>query len=260
MSERAPRRSRWVERLQRRSDAGRWERAAEQVAGLPRAELSARREEARRLHLSLESFLHCAEARLASGTQEAAWEARLPATADWSWRPALWRAPLARVGGSGLPSPSALCEEITLFHDCPRREIVARQVRNSEGRGAPFGLSVEVFAFEGSFLSLALELPVAAVEGLRRRHLLRLDVLAETERPLDLYARLNLRHGPNTEQLLRGLDVATGEVSVEFDLAQTDLNESRVEKAWIDLILDEPAMNAVTLRDLTFCRHPRAEV
>jgi len=29
---------------------------------------------------------------------------------------------------------------------------------------------------------------------------------------------------------------------------------------WLDLIFESPEMNQVTIRDLTFCRYPRAEI
>jgi hypothetical protein len=51
-----------------------------------------------------------------------------------------------------------------------------------------------------------------------------------------------------------------GEAVVEFDLAYCDLNEKRIEKAWLDLIFEGPAMNQITLRDVTMCRYPRAEI
>ena len=47
---------------------------------------------------------------------------------------------------------------------------------------------------------------------------------------------------------------------MEFDLAYCDLNEKRIEKAWLDLIFEGPAMNQITLRDVTMCRYPRAEI
>lgn len=50
------------------------------------------------------------------------------------------------------------------------------------------------------------------------------------------------------------------DVIVEFDMAYTNLNEKRVERAWVDLIFEGPEMNQVILRDLTFARLPRAEL
>ena len=118
---------------------------------------------------------------------------------------------------------------------------------------------MDVFQFDGSFLSLALDLPQAAIDGLTRRHIIRLEIRVETEKPLEIFGRINVRHGPNIEQLVREFDGSAGELSLEFDLAATRLNETRVERAWLDLIFEGPEMNAITLRDLTLSRRPRAE-
>ena len=70
----------------------------------------------------------------------------------------------------------------------------------------------------------------------------------------------------DTECADRGLgeenfrEIDTGETAVDFDLAYADIVENRIETMWLDLIFDDPAMNQVRMRDLTFCRYPRAEV
>ena len=172
-------------------------------------------------------------------------------------------------GLAGVESRTMIGEEATLFHDCRVSELTLRQVRNQgEADLAPFGLRLDVFRFDGSFLSLAIDLPESACEGLRRRHLMRLDLGLDLEKPLEVFARLNIRHGPNTEAILRELplhatpaDAGGGRaVFVEFDLAYSKLNERRVEKMWLDLIFEGPEMNQITIRDLTLARIPRAEL
>jgi hypothetical protein len=116
-----------------------------------------------------------------------------------------------------------------------------------------------VFRFDGSFLSLVVDLPFDAVDGLKRNHLIRVDTIIEVEKPLEIFARLNIKHGPNTAQIVRELPLDREEINVEFDLAYSRLNEKRVEKAWLDLIFEGPEMNQVTLRDVTLSRRPRAE-
>ena len=118
---------------------------------------------------------------------------------------------------------------------------------------------MDVFRFDGSFLSLLLDLPEQAMMGLQRRHLIRLDTIIELEKPIEIFIRLNIKHGPNTEQLVRELPLHEDEIAVEFDLAYSNINEKRVERAWVDLIFENPQMSQVIIRDLTFCRHPRAE-
>jgi hypothetical protein len=80
------------------------------------------------------------------------------------------------------------------------------------------------------------------------------------EHPIEIFARLNVKHGPNTEQIVRELPLNEEEIVVEFDLAYTKLNENRIEKIWLDLIFEGPEMNQVILRDLTFSRRKRAEL
>ena len=93
---------------------------------------------------------------------------------------------------------------------------------------------------------------VAIVESMRRH--------VEMEKPLEIFARLNIKHGPNVEQIVRELPLNEEEVMVEFDLAYSKMNEKRVERLWVDLIFEGPEMNQVILRDVTFSRRPRAEL
>ena len=84
--------------------------------------------------------------------------------------------------------------------------------------------------------------------------------MVELESPLEIFARLNVKSGPNTEKLVREVPLNSGERHVEFDLAYSRLNEKRIDKAWLDLIFEGPQMNQVVLRDLTFSRRLRAEI
>lgn len=231
--------------------------------GAGRAGLSRLRQQrlmARELRTHLDALIHEADNRLALPLiGNSAF--RKPHGSDWTWRPELWRGPLPVPGMSSVQSGSRLGDEVTLFHDCHFSELTLRQLRNHrESDLAPYGLRLDVFKFDGSFLSLVIDLPDAAVDGLQKRHLIRLDTIVEMEKPLEIFARLNIRHGPNTEQLVRELPLHESEIMVEFDLAYSRLNEKRVEKAWIDLIFEGPEMNQVTIRDVTFSRRPRAEL
>ena len=154
-----------------------------------------------------------------------------------------------------------LGHEATLFHDCQFSELTLRQMRNlREEDLAPYGLRMDVFRFDGSFLSLVVDLPKDGYDGLKRTHLIRLDMIVEMEKPIEIFARLNIKNGPNTEQMVRELDLSHPQTVAEFDMAYSNLNERRVEGAWIDLIFEGPEMNQVVLRDLTFSRRPRAQI
>jgi hypothetical protein len=248
----------WIGRRLRSDGLRRWTRWARAASDTDLPELRERRIEARRLKARLDSFLHVADARLALPLIGNTAFPR-PAGADWAWRPDPWRGPLPVQGVAAVESKTALGRGATLYHDCPRSEMTMRQVRNTrESDLAAHGLQLDVFGFSGSYLSLAVDLPEPAAQGLTRQHLIRVESIVETEEPLEIFARLNVKHGPNTEQVVRELPLATGGVQVEFDLAYTRLNEKRVEKVWLDLIFEGPRMNQVTLRDLTFSRRKRA--
>ncbi len=249
----------WMRQALQGASLRRWSRLADAAPEMPLAELRGQRSAARRLRTRLDELLHVADERLALpliGNQAFP----RPADADWAWRPELWRGPLPQPGIASVPAKAPLGAETTLFHDCPRSEITLRQIRNlRESDLAPYGLRLDVFRFSGSYLSLAVDLPPEACDGLSRRHLIRAETIVEMEKPLEIFARLNIRHGPNTEQIVRELPLNAEEINVEFDLAYTRLNEKRVESMWLDLIFEGPEMNEVILRDLTFSRRPRAE-
>ncbi|EPX82682.1 hypothetical protein ruthe_03140 [Rubellimicrobium thermophilum DSM 16684] len=255
----------WMQGAFDRAVLRRWTAA---VRAAPQAELSVLRRDLARaeaLRLRLGELMAIAGDRLAQPRIGSQAFPRPPGT-DWAWRPRLWRGPLARKGEAGVLNRTPIGEEATVFHDCPLGEITLRQIRNSRTDDlAPFGLRIDVFRFDGSYFALAIDLPPSACEGLKRRHLVRLDIRLEMERPIEIFARLNIRHGPNAEQLVRELPLHQlppqgGEVWVEFDLAYTKLNEKRLEKMWLDLIFEGPRMNQITLRDITFARYPRAEL
>lgn len=238
----------------------RWTRLADRAEGMDAAALRSCRTRARALRRRLDRLIHVADGRLtlpligASGI-------RKPLYSDWAYRPELWSGPVSPPGIAAVENRTRLGEEATLFHDCTRSEITLRQIRNTREEDlAPFGVRLDVFRFDGSFLSLVLDLPHEGVDGLKKRHLVRLDILVEVEKPLEIFARLNVKHGPNTEQIVRELPKDGQDQIVEFDLAYTNLNEKRVERAWLDLIFEGPEMNQVILRDVTLSRRPRAEI
>lgn len=247
-----------LERLTHRRSMRLWARAARLASETKLSKLRQLRNSARLLRTHLNRLIHKADERLALPVIGSNSFPR-PHNADWAWRPKLWRGPLSSPGMSSVQTKSTLGDETTLFHDCSLSEITLRQLRNRHEEDlAPYGIRLDVFKFDGSFLSLVIDMPSGATNGLKRNHLLRMNCIVEMEKPLEIFARLNIKHGPNTEQIVRELPLHEVDVMVEFDLAYSTLNEKRVEKAWIDLIFEGPEMNQVILRDLTFTRRPRA--
>lgn len=250
----------FFERMAQARTLRRWQALAQEAPQAEIADLRRQRAAARRLKRQIDEFLNVAEGRLALPAIGRPGVPR-PHDADWAWRPEPWRGPLPVPGMAAVDSSSKLGSEATLFHDCHASELSLRQLRNTrEADLAPFGLRVDVFRFEGTYLSLAIDLPAEAALGLKRRHLVRLDTIVEVEAPVGITVRLNVQHGPNVEQAVRDLPRDTEGPHVEFDLAYTRLNEKRVERLWVDVIFERPQMNQIVLRDLTFSRRPRAEL
>lgn len=249
-----------LRKLRHRSEMRWWGRAVDQAGQHDLARLRRRSEQARELRGAVSAFLHQAENRLALPRIGADTFFK-PVDADWSWRPEAFRGPLERAGLAEVENRTVIGSEFTVFHDCRSSELTIRQLRNKRKEDlAPFGLRMDVFRFDGSFLSLVLDLPPEAVRDLSRSHLIRMDAIIESEHPIEIFARLNLQHGPNSENVVREIPAGVREAMVEFDLAYLDFNEARAEKIWIDLIFEGAEMNQVTLRDLTFNRTPRAEM
>lgn len=249
-----------IDVMTHRHNLRRWRRIARNAPDMGLSELRRARARARKLMYSLNEVMSIADNRLALPMIGSNAFSR-PHGTDWAWRPELWRAALPVPGMASVASKSMLGREATLFHDCARSELSLRQLRNSrEADLAPYGLRMDVFAFDGSFLSLVLDFPQQAVDGLTRQHLIRMDTIIELEKPLEIFARLNIRHGPNTEQIVRELPLDAEDITVEFDLAYSNLNEKRVERAWIDLIFENPQMSQLVLRDVTFSRRRRADL
>ena len=238
----------------------RWRRAARKATGLDPVALRRHRFHARQLRGYLNEVIFAADERLALPAVGSNAFPR-PFGTDWAWRPEVWRGPIPAKGMSSVETKSMLGAEVTLFHDCARSELTLRQLRNTREEDlAPYGLRMDVFRFDGSFLSLVVDLPAEALRGLSKDHLMRMDIIVEMEKPIEIFARLNVKHGPNTAQIVRELPLSEEKVAVEFDLAYSDINEKRIEKAWMDLIFEGPEMNMVTLRDVTFSRRMRAAI
>jgi len=235
-----------------------WQKAAHDTSVTDVAALRRTRARVRALLTALSGSTRAGDTPPAAPTRV---RPALPHGTDWSWRPEVWQAALPEPDMGSVRSHAVLGGAMAVFHDGAQSEFAMRQTRNAHGADrAPYGLQLDVFAFEGSFLSLVLDLPHAAMDGLTRRHLVRLDTIVELEKPLKIFARLNVKHGPNIEQIVRQLPIDSAETMVEFDLAYSNVNEKRLDRAWIDLIFEAPHMTGAALRDIILSRRLRADL
>ncbi len=249
-----------LDRIIHRRSVRRWAKQADLAATQGLGSLRTVLAQAWALRKHLDAVIHQAEYRLTLPTIGSN-VIRRPLGSDWAWRHDLWRGPISIGGVASVPSRTQLTKGAAIFHDCKRSELTVRQIRNTrEADIAPFGLRLDVFRFDGSFLSLVLDLPEDAAAGLRQKHIIRVDLITELEKPLEIFARLNIKHGPNVETIVREMPLNAEEVMVEFDLGYSKINERRIEKIWVDLIFEGPEMNQIILRDVTLTRRPRAEM
>lgn len=234
----------------------RWQRALQNGEALSagtlrdiRQEIRGTRERLDALDAAAQSALLSRLARLVPGEP-----------CDWSERPAPWRKAMRPRGAVEIASPFPLTGGMTLFHDATDCNLSLRQEPDPAPDGAPFGIVFDIYRFDGSFVSLVYDLPDAALSGLSLDHYVAVHVRAERERPVEVYARLNVQHGPNVEQLVREMDFKGEDGKAEFDLAYTRINDRRIEKAWLDLILESPEMTRIAIRDCVVLRAPRADI
>lgn len=242
--------------LDRRAER-RWDKAADAAERMSLAELRDLRRRAEGLRARLDRFLHHAGSRLELPHEDAA-SVSLPLHADWAWRPEPWSGPVAPRVHVALADGAMVAGDTRAFHDCPLGEATLRQERSNTVEGAPYWLTLDVLGFEGSFFSLVVELPPEGAGGLGPRHVVGLTLDVAAERTMEFFARLNVRRGPNTAQIVREAKLEEGPVELEFDLAYSLQGSGTTDRAWVDLILDAPGWSRVVLSDLTLTRRPRA--
>ncbi len=250
--------SRIFDRLLDPRDQTYWDDLTKNFATVDLSKLRAERSAARVLKESINNFLEEADNQFALpkiGNQAFPKQAGT----DWSWRPAVWSGKMDRPGISSVENGTRLNSEVALYHDCGQKQITLRQVRNQrESDLAAFGLKLNVFSFGGSYLSLVVELPSSAMQDIQKAHIFKIDTILEMERPLEIFARFNIQHGPNVEQVVQELPVMSEDINAEFDLHYTGIKEKRVTRAWLDLIFEGPELNEVVIRDLAFSRRLRS--
>ncbi|MEL7278691.1 MAG: DUF6478 family protein [Pseudomonadota bacterium] len=239
----------FVNRLHRRV----WLRWTDPSADLPPTMLKRLRRQARNGADVLRRVERAADAALSAPVSE---QVLLQPTedAEFHHRPALFCGQVDRAFHDSPGTGLAVGPDLTLHHDLEEAVFSA-----ALGTGPP-SLMIEGYEMRGSFLSLAIALPDMEAPRTSRDRLIRLAYDFTMDVPGPVYARLNLRHGPNVEQITRALDLQASENWVEFDAFYTEYEPARGTAMWIDLIFEPPRMNALTIRDLAVMRRPRVSL
>lgn len=192
------------------------------------------------------------EARMDLHSQTRSMEALLTPRTDFDsehhWSPPLWTDPPRQDSRPVSSNRYEIAPGVTLFHDSLRAGITLHHT--------PLAISVDTF--EGSFLSLVIDLPPSLVRDLRRHHVLSFDLDLTLSRPLEVFLRLNVKNGPNVEQFVR--EISPAQSQVDFDMFYSRLRETRCEQAWIDLIFEKPADSQIAIPKAQVSRRRRAEL
>ena len=184
-----------------------------------------------------------------------------PPGSDWVWRPGAFHAPRPIVQTARVVPGHGLGDGLAVFHDCPALDIrLSLLPPDGQPDAPPHGFAIEVGQFTGSYLSLVADLPAAAARGLSRRNIVSVRANLQVTGPTDVFVRLNLRHGPNTETLVRQTTAGIQDTRTDFDLATVAFRADQVESAWVDLIVSRPAGIRLALRDLVVSHRLRAEL
>jgi len=238
----------------------RWERLADVVKNANPATLKELRKRARAIENRAANVANIAKVKLDSQPGDTVIDGMKPAT-DWACRPDFWACYQENTGHAPAKNNTSFARDVTLYHDCKSSSVSVRQMRNHGVEyDAPFGLHLDIYQFSGSFLSIVVRAPDGITHGLTKSHILGVSSHFECERAIEISLRLNLKNGPNTEQVNKIIDPSSRRAVTEFDLAYVPFKESRTEQVWFDLFFDDPAMNGITLRDLTLFRRQRADL
>ncbi len=146
--------------------------------------------------------------------------------------------------------------EVELFHDGKICELTCQQAVFDD----ELGVEVDALGFDGSYVSLVLQTPDAILENLTRSTLIGTTIEVRDEANAAVHLRLNVRHGPNIERMVRAVDVNRGRQIIEFDIFHTAVDPSDITEVWMDLILNNVRMNRFVIRGVQVFRRPRAHV
>ncbi|SOH93999.1 hypothetical protein SAMN06273572_10324 [Monaibacterium marinum] len=178
----------------------------------------------------------------------------LPEDAEILHRPSILRVLQTPSGQVSPATGTELSADVSVHHDMSPPRIVAHQMPRSQGRHE---YALDIWNVRGNFVSLALALPPEQVSRIGKDDLIRVDYTIALEQQCDVFARLNLAHGPNVEQVIRQLDLRKQNDVLEFDVHYTAFDPTRAKEIWIDLIFNTRPLNRVVIRDIVISRRPR---
>lgn len=175
--------------------------------------------------------------------------------------PPLWTRGMAGRVLTAPASGTELAPGVTLYHD---GKTGAPVVGTRPDAAGGWGVFLTAEAFDGGFLSLAIDLSAAQLAALGRgaEVLVRADFSGPAAAPptpaRDITARLSCDSGQGDPwHLSRTRPLAPGGTVFALDLADLPAAARMPHKAWVDLIVGHPDGLAVTIADLSITVGPR---
>ncbi|MEL6479310.1 MAG: DUF6478 family protein [Pseudomonadota bacterium] len=162
----------------------------------------------------------------------------------WTQRWDVFEHDLAVLRGSGAASGTWICDGLDLYHDADAPGLAWAQDRSAGG--AP-RLRLTSYGFDGTFLSLACAINAEGAGALRPGMAIRLGFHAQASRPVALHARLNILVEEAHEHLHAQRVLTDGAQQVIFQMDALNVDLERGARAWIDLIVNRPAMLELSL-------------
>lgn len=167
----------------------------------------------------------------------------------WSWRP-LPAGPIPDTGPGPLLSGAAPCPGIEIFHDADEAD--------GSLRVGPDGLELSISAFDGSYLSIAIELPSPSLALLTDARLFEAALTVRQAPARAAWLRLNLGDGPRT---LRSVSALGADREREGCHATIDLaafaHSGSPRRAWVEIIFDCAGKAAIAIPEAVFWLAPR---
>ena len=174
--------------------------------------------------------------------------------------PAVWRIPLAPGECRSAANGSAIGAGVNLYFDGSETLVSWRQKVIAERQEVPgYALVVESGDFDGSYISVAIEVPNRLLRTVTRNSIVRLEMKFRSDRPIDGKFRLNLRRGPNIFAIWQPFDSNVGGQQIDFDLADSGTDPTKTEAMWLDLVVSVSRAPQIELADVRISHRFRAE-
>jgi hypothetical protein len=169
----------------------------------------------------------------------------------WSFTPAIWRSDLWPNATKDAASGSKIGPDCKLFHDARNHAVSWRQDAKI------FVLDAD--DFDGSYLSLALEIPEIHRQSISKNSILSVETNASAPDDFGASLRLNLQRGPNIYENWHPLNPQQGSTITDFDMANFGIDPAQAQSAWLDFMVLPRRSFTLSVNSLSISHRQRLE-